>query len=203
MFQIRESRGRQVINQHIPAAQYVDKVVQAGIVTDDHDARSGIWQTTHDFRQFGSIRTINCWFDRQRTLEIARGGGQFRCLQRPPRIRSYERVRHLHKRVQVGTNDRGVTASSISQGPEAVTGGRIRLGLGVPQDQQFLDLDHPPFEAVSTKPSCVNEASEPTDDTGIGRLYHVGDLVKPYMADNLRYWRRKRMDFLQEIQNPN
>jgi hypothetical protein len=202
VFQIRESRGRQVIDQHIAAAQCVDKVVQAGIVTDDHDARSGIWQATHDFRQCGSIRAINCWFDRQRILEIARGGCQFRCLQRPPRIRGNERIRHLDKRVQVATNGCCVAASSVSQGAEAVTDGRIPLGLGVPQDQQFFDLVHPPFEAVSITPADVNEASEPPDDTGICRLYHVANLAKPYMAGNLPYWRRKRMDILQKIQNP-
>jgi hypothetical protein len=190
VFQIRESRGRQVIDQHIAAAQCDDKVVQAGIVTDDHDARSGIWQAAHDFRQFGSIRTINCWFDRQRSLEIARGGCQFRCLQRPPRIRSNECIRHLHKRVQVVTNGRRVAASSVSQGAEAVTDGRIVLSLGVPQNQQFLDLDHPPFEAVSTTPAFVNEESEPTNDTGTCRLYHVVDLAEPYTAGNLVYWCR-------------
>jgi len=135
VFQVRESRGRQVIDQHIAAAQDVQKIVQAGIVTDDHDARSGIWQATHDFRQCGSVRAVYCWFDRQRLRETARGGGQLRGLQRPPRIRGNERVRHLHKCAQVGTNGRRVAASSVSQGAEAVTDGRIPLGLGVPQDQ--------------------------------------------------------------------
>ena len=166
VFQIREARGWQVIDRHIAVAQCVDKVVQAGVVTDDHDARSGIWQATHDFRQCGSIRAIHCGFDRQRIRETARGGGQFRCLQRPPRIRGHERIRHPHKRVQVGTNGRRVAASSVGEGAEAVTGGRIGLSLGVPQDQQLLDLDHPPFEAMSTKPEYVNETSESPDDTG-------------------------------------
>jgi len=80
MFQVCESGGRQMIDHPIAAAQSLDKILEAGIVTDDHDARSGIGQMTHGFRQFGDVCAINCWFDRQRFVEIARSGGQIRCL---------------------------------------------------------------------------------------------------------------------------
>jgi len=80
MFEIRESGGRQMIDHPIAAAQSFNKVLHAGIVTDDHDARSGIGQVTHYFRQLGGVCAINCWFDRQRFVEIARSGGQFRGL---------------------------------------------------------------------------------------------------------------------------
>ena len=65
-----------------------------------------------------------------------------------------------------------------------VTDGRILLRLGVPQDQEFFDLDHLPFEASYAVPANFIEASKPTNHIGTCVACRPDDQVHSVPTNN-------------------